>query len=95
MGFQDVYIIGKDHTYQTTAKAGTAIEVKGEDLNHFSSDYYKPGMKWDAPDHDTEEYAYKLSRKEYERFGRKIYNATIGGKLEIFERVDFHTLFPK
>lgn len=95
MGFQEVYIIGKDHTYKTTAKAGEAVEVKGEDVNHFSKDYYKPGMKWDAPDHDSEEYAYRLARKAFEDAGRTIKNATVGGRLEIFERVDFNSLFPK
>lgn len=94
MGFQEVYIVGKDHTYQTTAKAGASVEMKGEDVNHFSKDYYKPGMKWDAPDHESEEYAYRLSREVFEKAGRKICNATIGGKLEVFERVDFYSLFP-
>ena len=95
MGFDEVYIIGKDHSYNTTAKAATSLEMKGEDTNHFTKDYYKPGMRWDAPDHDTEEFAYKLAREEFEKAGRIIKNATIGGKLELFERVDFFSLFPQ
>lgn len=95
MGFEEVYIVGKDHTYQTTAKAGASVEMKGADVNHFSKDYYKPGMKWDAPDHNSEEYAYKLAREAFEKAGRKIMNATAGGKLEIFERIDFNSLFEK
>ena len=95
MGFQEVYIIGKDHTYKTIAKAGAVVEVRGEDVNHFSKDYYKSGMKWDAPDHDSEEYAYKLAREAFEKDGRIIKNATVGGKLEVFERVDFYSLFPQ
>lgn len=95
MGFSEVYIIGKDHSFKTTEKAGVGVEVKGDDQNHFIKNYFLPGQKWDAPDFETEEYAYKLSREAYEKAGRKIYNATIGGKLEIFERVDFYSLFPK
>lgn len=28
-----------------------------------------------------------------ERKGIKLYNATVGGQLDIFERIDFETLF--
>ena len=50
-------------------------------------------MLWDAPDYETEEFAYKLARKEFEKSGRKIYDATIGGKLNVFEKVNFDELF--
>lgn len=93
MGFQEVYIIGKDHSFNTDARAGKGIEVKDKDENHFIKNYLLPGQKFDAPDLKSEEYAYKLSRKAFENAGRTIKNATIGGKLEIFERVDFYTLF--
>lgn len=95
MGFQEVYIIGKDHSFNTNAKAGTAITSNGNDQNHFIRGYYKPGMRWDAPDLQTEELAYSITRKIYEKSGRIIKNATIGGKLEVFERVDFYSLFKK
>lgn len=94
MGFDEVYIVGKDHTYNAPVKAGAEMNAE-DDNNHFIKGYYKNGTKWDAPDHYVEEYAYKLAKKEFENAGRKIMNATEGGKLEIFERVDFKTLFPK
>ena len=37
--------------------------------------------------------AYKSAKKYADAHGIKIYNATRGGKLEVFERVDFDTLF--
>lgn len=37
--------------------------------------------------------AYKAARKYADAHGIKIYNATRGGKLEVFERVDFDSLF--
>lgn len=94
MGFDKVYIIGKDHTYNVSAKPGAKIDANNDNGNHFISGYYKAGTKWDAPDHETEEYAYVLARKEFEKYGRGIFNATEGGKLELFERVDFNSLFP-
>lgn len=94
MGFQEVYILGKDHSFNVTGKAGTSVYVKGEDQNHFLKNYFLSGQKYDIPDYQTEEYAYRVARKAYEEAGRRIYNATEGGKLEIFERVDFKLLFP-
>lgn len=93
MGFQEVYVIGKDHSYNTTEKAGVGIKATGNEDNHFIKGYYKPGMNWDAPDYRAEEYNYQLTREAFEKAGRIIRNATIGGKLEIFERVDFNSLF--
>lgn len=37
--------------------------------------------------------AYLSAKKYAEEHGIKIYNATRGGKLEVFERVDFDSLF--
>ena len=95
MGFQEVYIIGKDHSYNTSERAGVGIKATGEETNHFIKGYYKPGMRWDAPDYLAEEYDYELARAAFEKAGRIIKNATVGGKLEVFERVDFYSLFPK
>ena len=39
--------------------------------------------------------AYKKAKKYADEHGIKIYNATRGGKLEVFERVDFDSLFPE
>jgi hypothetical protein len=93
MGFNELYLIGKDHSYNTTEKTGTSIESTGKEDNHFIKGYYKPGMKWFAPDLETEEYAYKLARTAFEKGGRIIKDATIGGKLEVFEKIDFYSLF--
>ena len=37
--------------------------------------------------------AYEFIKKETEKQGVKVYNATRGGALEVFERVDFDLLF--
>lgn len=95
MGFSEVYVIGKDHSYNTTEKAGVGIKATGNEENHFIKGYYKPGMNWDAPDYKTEEYNYQIARKAYEKAGRTIKDATIGGKLQVFEKVDFYSLFPR
>jgi hypothetical protein len=93
MGFKEVYLIGKDHSYNTTEKAGSGIVSTGNENNHFIKGYYKKGMNWDAPDYKSEEFAYKLSREAFEKNGRIIKDATINGKLDIFEKVNFLELF--
>ena len=37
--------------------------------------------------------AYKSAKKYADSHGIRIYNATRGGKLEVFERIDFDSLF--
>ena len=93
MGFKEVYIIGKDHSYNTAQKAGIGIKSDGNEDNHFIKGYYKKGQNWDAPDLTGEELAYKIARNEFEKNGRIIRNATIGSKLEIFKKIDFLSIF--
>ena len=95
MGFSEVYLIGKDHSYNTNAIAGVGIKSDGKEDNHFIKGYYKPGQNWDAPDYLSEEFAYKIARKKFEINGRIIKDATINGKLEVFEKVEFNSLFLK
>ena len=35
---------------------------------------------------------YELAKASFEEDGRRIFNATVGGRLELLERVDFHAL---
>lgn len=93
MGFSEVYIIGKDHSFNTNQKAGIAVKNDNDDDNHFIKDYYKKGQRWDVPDYKSEEFAYSLARRAFEENGRIIKDATIGGKLNVFEKVDFNKLF--
>ena len=93
MGFSEVYLIGKDHSYNTGEKAGKRIESDGKEENHFIKGYYRPGQKWDAPDYKSEEFAYRLAKDTYEQDGLSIMDATVGGKLTVFEKVNFDKLF--
>jgi hypothetical protein len=95
MGFKEVYIIGKDHSYNTVQKAGTGIKSDGNEDNHFIKGYYKKGQNWDAPDLTGEELAYKIARAKFEKNNRKIFDATVDGKLQVFEKIDFFSLFKK
>jgi len=96
MGFESVYLVGMDHNYSKPGRVktkGTEWISQGDDPNHFHPDYFGKGYRWHDPKVDRMELAYKKAKKYFEADGRKIYNATIGGCLEVFKRVDYNTLF--
>ena len=93
MGFSEVILIGVDHSFATKGKPNTTIQSQGDDPNHFSAAYFGKGFRWQLPDLETSELGYRMARQAYEQSGRRILNATIGGKLDIFEKVDYLSLF--
>jgi Tfp pilus assembly protein PilF len=96
MGFSEVYLIGMDFSYQvpqTTIINGGVYLSTGDDPNHFHPQYFGSGKTWHDPKLDRVERAYKLARLVYESSNIKLYNATFGGKLEVFERVDYNAVF--
>lgn len=95
MGFDEVILVGKDHSFSEIGVPGQVIKSEGKEDNHFTKGYYKKGMIWKIPDYKGEELAYKMARKAYEENGRKIYDATIDGKLDVFEKVDYYSLFER
>lgn len=92
-GFEEVNLIGVDHSFASTGRPGKLIESKGDDPNHFSAAYFGKGFRWQLPDLETSEIAYSMARRQFESTGRRIYDATVGGKLEIFEKRDYESLF--
>jgi hypothetical protein len=96
MGIRDLYLVGFDHSYtipDSGIKQGNEILSTTDDPNHFHGDYFGKGYRWHDPKVDRMEQAYIRSRKVYEESGRRIFNATSGGELEVFPRVDFDSLF--
>lgn len=93
MGFQQVILIGVDHNYTATGKPNTTVVSQGDDPNHFSPSYFGKGFRWQLPDLETSEVGYAMAREAYHKAGREIVDATIGGKLTIFPKVDYDSLF--
>jgi hypothetical protein len=87
MGYDPIYLVGCDLGY--TAVPADALK----DPNHFHPDY------WTWSDNNIEDMdatltdMHRIAKEEFDRMDRKIYNATIGGSLEVYERVDFKGLF--
>jgi len=93
MGFQQVILIGVDHNFTSKGDANKTVVSTGDDPNHFSANYFGKGFRWQLPDLDTSEIGYKKARDAYSNAGREVLDATVGGKLTIFPKVDYNSLF--
>lgn len=95
MGFTEIYLLGVDHNYRVT------IDINGNTVTDpTAKDYFCEGYDSDIKDlvvHDmgNNTRAYMDAKRFCDSSGGKItiYNATRGGKLEVFPRVDFDSLF--
>ena len=67
--------------------------MAGDEPNHFNPNYFGTGFRWQLPDLETSELAYRLAKYHFERDGREILDATVDGKLEVFRKVDYQSLF--
>lgn len=93
MGFEQVILIGVDHNFTSKGEANKTVISQGDDPNHVSPNYFGKGIKWQLPDLDTSEIGYALARDAYQKEGREVLDATVGGKLTIFPKIDYNTLF--
>lgn len=93
MGFEQAILIGVDHNYSTKGRPNTTVVSEGDDPNHFHKGYFGKGFRWQLPDLDTSERGYTMAREAYRQAGRQVLDATVGGKLTIFPKVDYNTLF--
>jgi len=97
LGFTDIYLIGVDMNFdvqQKVKKQNSRNWVAQEhDQNHFDPRYFGKGRKYHNPTvHEMIE-KFEEGKKFFDKLGVKIYNAGIGGKLEVFPRVDYISLF--
>lgn len=84
MGFEEIYLLGVDFEFSEDYKNVS---------NHFISNYYSQDSKTSYFLKEESLAAYQAAKQYADKHGIKIYNATRGGKLEVFERVDFDSLF--
>lgn len=93
MGFHEVILIGLDHNFTDKGVPNKTEVRKGDDHNHFHPDYFPKGIKWQLPDLHRSELAYQVARDTFEKAGRRIIDATVDGKCEVFEKVAYDSLF--
>lgn len=91
MGFKEVYLLGCDCDYgidkDKSYKNAFFYDIDNHKTEYRRLDYHK-GVWF-----DNVITSYAVAKKAFETSGRKIYNAGIGGKLEVFKRVNYNNLF--
>lgn len=99
-GFKKIYLIGVDCNYtipEDVRKTGNysvcTMDMESDDPNHFHPNYFGKGYRWHDPRVDKMKEAFKEAKRVCNKKGVTIYNATINGKLEVFPRVGYSTLF--
>ena len=93
MGIEKAILIGVDHNFASKGDANQSVVSQGDDQNHFLPNYFGKGVKWQLPDLDTSEVGYTFAREAYRKAGRQVLDATVGGKLTVFPKVDYNSLF--
>ena len=95
MGIRELYVIGMDFHFQepkeTTQEDSKVFISEGEN-NHFHPDYRQAGEKWYKPNLERQIRAFTAARDTIEKSGGRIYNATRGGKLEVFNRINLDSV---
>lgn len=95
MGFSEAVLIGVDHRFAVSGKPNQLIESTGPDASHFDPRYFPKGFKWQLPDLENSEVAYRLARKAFEADGRRIIDATVDGALTIFPKLSLEEALAK
>lgn len=86
MGYSEIYLIGMDHTYANVTNDKGEIIQKNKVKNHAFEDE-KPNEV--VANIAYMEESYKTAKEYCEQKNIKIFNATLGGALEIFDRKNF------
>ena len=96
MGFTQVYLIGVDFSYSlSNPGSNTFTHAEHHPQDHFTPDYFCPGEKRYMPQLERAERAMVCAKDFYEVQGRKVWNATRGGNLEVFDRISLEEALVK
>ncbi len=93
MGYTEIYLLGVDHSYRTTRDNAGNIIVDPTATDYFDNNYAETMKKKDIPNTEATTQSYIDAKNQLDKRGVTVYNATRGGKLEVFPRIDFDTLF--
>ena len=94
MGFKQIYLIGVDHHY-SKVKSSTGSIIVNDVSDSFTDEYVKANENRNLPEIEKSILGYIKAEIFSHYHGFRIYNATRGGKLEVFERINFDNLFMK
>ena len=85
MGFEEIYLLGCDHNYSSASFQNNSIS--NEDVAGSYFEVMPSNIKLTKPCTDNATLAYIYAKEYCDSHGIRVYNATRGGKLEVFERI--------
>lgn len=91
MGFKEIYLLGVDHNYSVELNPDGTIKHNEGVKDHFNTTDTLSNL----PALYKSTLAYMAAKNYAKEHGIKIYNATRGGKLEVFDRIVFDEVFVK
>lgn len=91
MGFSEIYLVGVDHNYKIIRDA-SGRPTRSSANNNYSSGMTDYVNMNNLPRIEESTIAYETANKIAGKLGVKIYNATRGGCLEAFERVNLDNI---
>lgn len=102
MGFSTIFLLGVDFSYSVERDANGNIKTKNvinhndiiekEEMKYYPMVNERFGYSYLAST-DLQLWGYYAAKRYADTHGIKIYNATRGGNLKVFDRVDFDRLF--
>lgn len=92
MGFKDIYLLGIDHNYAISLNE-KGVPIYNNDVKDYFEGAKASNIGMNLPRVAESTVAYMTAERVSKNSDFRVYNATRGGKLEAFERVDFNSLF--
>lgn len=93
MGFKEIYFIGVDHHFHISQNNNGEIIVDDKVKDYFTDKYNEDRENLYIPNTERSTLTYVALKEQCAKRGIKVFNATRGGKLEVFPRVNFDELF--
>ena len=90
LGYSEIYLLGFDHNYSFEFDSSGNVISTGKTDTHFFKDEVPEDIIADVWGMTK---AYESFKDYADNHGIKVRNATRGGKLEVFERVNFDSIF--
>lgn len=89
MGYKRIYLLGVDHNFSTYQNDKGEIIRDASVSDYFTDDYNRDKNQLYIPNLAASTRAFLAMKAYCDKHGIEVYNATRGGKLEVFPRADF------
>ncbi|MGH9895417.1 MAG: 6-hydroxymethylpterin diphosphokinase MptE-like protein, partial [bacterium] len=87
MGADPVILVGVDHHFTAKGRPHALVRNDGADRDHFDPGYFDRQSPWNLPDLAASERGYRKARAVFSAAGRTVLDATVAGKLAVFDKI--------